>query len=156
MEFRDTLEYIIFDQTTEEDTRALTIFNDSINFKEHRYFVSWPWKKSGFDLPQNFSIAYGRLNSLIHKLNGNPELFSKYNDIILEQENLGIIEPVLDEATQYSLKHYIPHHPVVTESEGVTKVRIVYDASTRKNKIDLSLNDCLLRGPVILNDLCGF
>ena len=36
-----------------------------------------------------------------------------------------------------------------------TKLCIVYDASTKAKKGQKSLNECLHRGPVILEDLCG-
>ena len=52
-------------------------------------------------------------------------------------------------------KHYIPHHAVVTPDRKTTKVRIVYDASAKAKKGCKSLNECLYRGPVILEDLCG-
>ena len=52
-------------------------------------------------------------------------------------------------------KHYIPHHAVFTPAKDTTKVRIVYDASAKTKKTNLSLDECLYRGTVILEDLCG-
>ena len=43
--------------------------------------------------------------------------------------------------------HYIPHHPVIKEERVPTKIRIVYDASTRISPHAPSLNDCLHVGP---------
>ena len=51
--------------------------------------------------------------------------------------------------------HYIPHHAVITPQKETTKVRIVYDGSARTRKGNPSLNDCLFRGPVLLEDLAG-
>ena len=45
--------------------------------------------------------------------------------------------------------YYIPHKPVVRETAETTKVRIVYDASTKAR----SLNQCLNPGPPLQNDL---
>ena len=44
-------------------------------------------------------------------------------------------------------KHYIPHHAVFTPD--------VNDASAKRKKTNLSLNECLHRGSVILEDLYG-
>ena len=51
--------------------------------------------------------------------------------------------------------HYLPHHPVITPAKSTTKLRIVYDASTKAKRGEKSLNECLHRGPVLLPDLCG-
>ena len=53
------------------------------------------------------------------------------------------------------MKHYIPHHPVITPLKSTTKVRIVYDASAKTRQSNKSLNECLYRGPVILPSLLG-
>ena len=52
-------------------------------------------------------------------------------------------------------KNCIPHHAVLTPAKDTIKVRIVYDASAKTKKTNLNLNECLYRGPVILEDLCG-
>ena len=53
------------------------------------------------------------------------------------------------------MKHYIPHHVVITPQKATTKLRIVYDASARSKFGNKSLNECLYRGPVLLQNLCG-
>ena len=52
-------------------------------------------------------------------------------------------------------KNCIPHHALLTPAKDTIKVHIVYDASAKTKKTNLSLNECLYRGPVILEDLCG-
>ena len=52
------------------------------------------------------------------------------------------------------LVNYVPHQAVITPGK-TTKVRIVYDASANVRRDAPSFNDCLLRGPVILDDLIG-
>ena len=51
-------------------------------------------------------------------------------------------------------RHYIPYHAVIKPDINTTKVRVVYDASAKSKKFNLSLNECLHRGPVILEDIC--
>ena len=35
------------------------------------------------------------------------------------------------------------------------KLRVVYCTSAKSKKENTSLNDCVMKGPVILHDLCG-
>ena len=41
----------------------------------------------------------------------------------------------------------LPHHGIVCEGKDTTKLRIVFDASSKT--CNVSLNDCLLKGPNI-------
>ncbi|CAM1298626.1 Uncharacterised protein r2_g835 [Pycnogonum litorale] len=75
--------------------------------------------------------------------------------MIQDQLSKGVIEKVTQNVPQGKLVHYIPHQAVVTPQRNTTKVRIVYDASAKKDPETKSLNDCLYRGPVLLEDLCG-
>ena len=137
-----------------DDDVARQTFLETLDFNDGRYWVTWPWKKSGFDLPENYELAAGRLKSLFHKLRKMPELLDKYEDIIQDQMKKGVVEKV-DENSGDGKKHYIPHHPVITPKKTTTKIRIVYDASAKTRSENPSLNECLYRGPVILENLCG-
>ena len=98
----------------------------------------------------------GRLKSLIKRLEKDPDLLEKYSNIIHEQFAKGIIERVgSSEEDNEIRKYYIPHHAVITPEKATTKIRIVYDASAKIKRSVKSLNECLYRGPVILEDLCG-
>ena len=48
---------------------------------------------------------------------------------------------------------YLPHRAVVRENAEMTKTRIVYDAFARERENTLSLNDCVLTGPPLQNQL---
>jgi len=69
--------------------------------------------------------------------------------------NKDIIEQVETSLQPTGLVHYIPHHAVIKPDKSTTKLRIVYDASAKPQKANKSLNNCLYRGPVMLNDLTG-
>ena len=43
---------------------------------------------------------------------------------------------------------YAPHKAVIRENAQITKMRIVYDASTRVNDKAPSLNECMAAGPL--------
>ena len=138
-----------------EDEIAYQMFKDSVEFHDGRYYVTWPWKDGEPDLPTNYALALSRFKSVAQRLFDDPELLKQYDSIMQEQLRRGIIEKVSADSEEGRLKHYIPHHPVITPSKTTTKVRLVYDASAKTKKSNNSLNECLYRGPVLLQDLCG-
>ena len=87
-------------------------------------------------------------------MRNKPELFKQYDSIIQDQLDKGIIEKVENTYTD-NIKHYLPHHAVINPHKPTTKLRVVYDASSKAKKEYNSLNECLYRGPVMLKDLCG-
>ncbi|KAK5973036.1 hypothetical protein GCK32_021818, partial [Trichostrongylus colubriformis] len=72
-----------------------------------------------------------------------------YWDVLL-QEPPEVSEHVYDDHRVY----YIPHQAVYKESSSTTKLRIVFDASS-KTRGAPSLNDCLHQGPTLLPELAG-
>jgi len=141
--------------STCDDDLALDHFNNTVKFVEGRYEVTWPWKEENPSLPTNYYLAVGRLKAILQKLQKHPQLLKQYEAIIQEQLQRGIIEKVGTETEEGLVKHYIPHHPVITPSKSTTKVRVVYDASAKTKQDHKSLNECLFRGPVMLPDLTG-
>jgi len=137
-----------------EDEEAQTKFDKTVTYENNRYFVSWPWKNQDDELPVNYELAYGRLRSILNKLKNNNELLTQYDSIIQEQHSRGMIERVAPDPTAEKL-HYIPHHAVYTPTKPTTKLRLVFDASAKTKVSNNSLNDCLYRGPVMLQDLSG-
>ena len=121
-------------------------FIDSITFDGERYSVRLPWKKGHGDLPSNYENNLSRMKEQIRRLKKEPELLAGYDAIIREQLQKGIIEkvPALDTAESV---HYLPHQAVVRKDAKTTKLRIVYNASSKESKSGLSLNDCLHKGP---------
>ena len=106
------------------------------------YCAKFPWKENHPQLPTNSAICRRRARSLAFRLSQTPDLLKKYNNIISEQLNRGIIERVsTPEVTGQT--HYIPHHSVKKNSI-TTPIRIVYDCSCCQSKDHPSLNDCYL------------
>ena len=87
-----------------------------------------------------------RLRTQVRKLKRNPEILREYAVIIDDQLQSGIIEEVI-ELERAPKVHYLPHQAVVRKESATTKVRVVYDASSREGKVEACLNDCLHVGP---------
>jgi hypothetical protein len=140
----------------EDDENALTQFNSTVRKSEYdgRYEVTLPYKVKDPDLPSNYGLALGRLKSLFQRFEGQEELLKEYAKILEQQQELEIIEEVQDMKSENKI-HYVPHHFVVDKTRDTTKMRMVFDASAKASKSHLSINECLLRGPIILEDLCG-
>ena len=140
----------------ERDDLVMESFKKTISRQpDGRYKVYWPWRKENLDIKDNYELALGRLKSLIKRFDQNKTLRQRYDDIIKEQLQNAIIEEINDKEISDKPRHYIPHHAVITPEKSTTKLRVVYDASAKTKKGSLSLNECLHRGPVILEDLCG-
>ena len=77
-----------------EDRLANDNFLQSITFDDNRYVVSWPWREPHRHLENNYSLAFGRLKSLMKRLLRDPSTLTKYNNVLEEQQSLGILEPV--------------------------------------------------------------
>ena len=137
------------------DDEALKHFNEMIKFNDGRYQITLPWKGDEFSLSDNYSVAIARMKMLIHRLQADKDLLHKYDEIIQQQIRNNIIEEVDVTKPSETKKYYLPHHPILTPDKETTKIRIVYDASAKAKSTASSLNECLLRGPIILPDLCG-
>ena len=125
-------------------------FLNDITFDGDRYQVKLPFKENHPPLPDNYQLSKTRLESFVRRLKSNPELLRQYDQVIQEQLQVNIIEPVSDEE-RFAKKdspimiHYLPHLAVLRADKKTTKLRIVYDASAKKD--GPSLNDCLYAGP---------
>ena len=138
-----------------EDDAVMEHFKNTAVKVDGRYQVTWPWIDEDVKPPENYELSLGRLKSLYRRLVEDPELLKKYDNIIEDQLSKSIIEEINESEEEGQNKHYIPHHGVITPDRDTTKVRIVFDASAKTKKSNLSLNECLHRRPVILEDLCG-
>lgn len=135
--------------TTEEE--AVDHFNRTVKYENGRYQVKWPWTRYPPDLPTNYGLSFGRLKGLLKRI--SKDTIEEYNTILKEQLEAGVIEEVEKPENPYVQTtppmHYLPHHIVKQEGK---KGRLVYDASA-KIKDQRSLNECLYKGPSLLEDL---
>ena len=124
---------------------AIDQFANSITMKEGRYEVSLPWREGHDPLPTNYQLSRRRLTGLLRRLRRTPEILKEYDFIIRSQLKHQIVEVVPEDEENASVIHYLPHHAVVRQDKNTTKVRVVYDASSKS--IGPSLNQCLHVGP---------
>ncbi|XP_062713817.1 uncharacterized protein LOC115255489 [Aedes albopictus] len=136
------------------EQRCENFYKETVSRKaDGRYVVKYP-KKDNFQtiIGESFLTSKRRLEGLERRLDSNPILKERYHAFIAEFIELGHMREVPDGEPEPPTACYIPHHAVQKESSSTTKVRSVFDASA-KTSSGFSLNDALLVGPVIQDEL---
>ncbi|XP_055604180.1 uncharacterized protein LOC129752424 [Uranotaenia lowii] len=135
-----------------EEKRCEEIFQKTVQRDgDGRYTVSLPKNEEVFpNLGDSREIALRRLGATERRLARSPELRELYTKFMDEYIQLGHMREVNE--TSDTKRCFLPHHPVEKESSTTTKLRVVFDASC-KTTTGISLNDGLLTGPVIQDDL---
>ncbi|XP_044174254.1 uncharacterized protein LOC122957873 [Acropora millepora] len=133
---------------SQEEQLAVNDFNDGLNFDGKNYEVRLPWKRDHPKLENNYAQAVKRLESIERKLKRDPEKAEAYTTAINQYVEKGFAEEVLDLTSGDGSVRYLPHHAVFRADRQTTKCRIVFDASAREQD-SVSLNDCVLPGPVL-------
>lgn len=120
------------------------------------FIVKLPFKKdTQVNLGDSKEVATKRFYALERKLSNQPGLKKQYVEFIEEYVQLGHMQPVTVSREQDSEGHktfYLPHHAVVKNDSLTTKLRVVFDESA-KSTTGHSLNDTLMVGPCIQQDL---
>ncbi|XP_062541022.1 uncharacterized protein LOC134209057 [Armigeres subalbatus] len=122
-----------------------------------RYTVRYPKRMDFYDMiGESKQGAIRRFSQIEKRLEQDSGLRKQYSDFMQEYLSLGHMkcigeasDPQLDEGKTVC---YLPHHPVFKDSSSTTKVRVVFDGSA-KTSTNYSLNDALLAGPNIQDDL---
>ena len=147
------------------DTESLGIFepNPSLekeflrdsNFDKNqgRYQVSLPRKDDRMPTTNGYFSCLKRLQQLHSRLKTDQELLEQYDEVIQEQVKSCIIEKVPGCSASDESTHFLPHHGVIREDKATTKVRVVFDGSANHGSSNLSLNDCLEKGPNLVPHL---
>ena len=116
------------DSSTNNQDNVYEEFREQLTrSSEGWYQTGLPWKANQPALANNEAGSLRRLNNLTKRLEKQPEVLEKYNNVIKEQLDEGIVERVTKKAE--GKEFYLPHKPVIKESAESTKLRIVYDAS---------------------------
>ncbi|XP_058817915.1 uncharacterized protein LOC131681229 [Topomyia yanbarensis] len=143
MSVEETLCEKMYDEMTTRDTSG-------------RFVVTLPKKQYLIDrLRESRSIALRRFVSLERRLNANPSLKQTYSEFVNEYFDLKHMREVQvqpNEVESSPFPYYMPHHAVVRPDSSTTKLRVVFDASC-STMSGVSLNDVLMVGPVVQEDL---
>ncbi|XP_037959581.1 uncharacterized protein LOC119688956 [Teleopsis dalmanni] len=116
-----------------------------------RVQVRLPFKVNPDVLGKSFHLAKQRFLSLEHRLQRDQVLYKMYSEFMNEYVSLGHMSNI--KAVDFSKPHYfIPHHCVLRPQSLTTKLRVVFDASA-KTCSKYSLNDTLMVGPTIQQNL---
>lgn len=115
-----------------------------------RYMVKLPFKNDIIELGESKTSAQKRLMSMERRFTNNSELKNEYVNFIREYQELNHME--LEQSSHKENGYFLPHHAVLKPSSSTTKLRVVFDASCQTTN-GSSLNDKLLVGPTIQNDL---
>jgi hypothetical protein len=144
----------------EEPEAAPASFTDNGRCEEifRTQYTRLPSGRFSVPLPFRFAVtadtfsgsrlmAEKRFKSLERKLASSPKLKSLYADFMSEYLTLGHMSVAKTPGT-----YFIPHHAVYRPADGDGKIRVVFDASARGSR-GPSLNDCLLQGPKLQQDM---
>ncbi|XP_055942873.1 uncharacterized protein LOC129972674 [Argiope bruennichi] len=115
--------------------------------EEGRYIVEMPIKENPPVLGESKQIARNRLDSLIKRLNKNPQMKKLYSEFIEEYAALGHMERVMEDELPET-NYFLPHHGVYREGSTSTPLRVVFNASSPSSN-GVSLNDLLCKGDVV-------
>ena len=122
-------------------------FEKNITFENGRYSVTLSFKENSPVLPDNYENTLHRFDSTVKHLKKDPKVLEECDSIVKDQLERGIIEPVdTMKPVKVGEVHYLPSQDALT-----TKIRIVFDASSKSNGV--CLNDTLHTGQSLTEQL---
>ncbi|CAC5373862.1 unnamed protein product [Mytilus coruscus] len=114
-----------------DERKALSIVEQSLEFKDGHYEVKVPWKDDTPSLPNNYNMALSRLENTEKRLNKDPSIAKVYTQTIEKYIEKGYVRKVSTKEETVAGKWYLPHFPVIRPDKETTKTRIVFDASAK-------------------------
>ncbi|XP_055589945.1 uncharacterized protein LOC129742126 [Uranotaenia lowii] len=147
-------EPIVRSNLTAQEKTCETHYTNHVSRKaDGRYVVRMP-RHDDFDnmIGESRTNAMKRFFATERRLEADENLKTAYHEFMREYIGLGHMQQVNPNSPQSNNVFYLPHHPVFKEDSTTTKTRVVFDGSA-KSSSGYSLNDALLVGPVIQDDL---
>lgn len=138
---------------TSEEQRAEDIYTSTtIRIDNKRYSVRLPFKTAVPDLGTSYAAALRRLHSMERKFKDNVALKQAYVEFMRDYLTSGHMELVPEDKLNMANVLYLPHHAVIKGDSLTTKLRVVFDGSSKTNN-GKSLNDNQLKGPILQTDI---
>ena len=95
------------------------------------------------NIENNKTVSLRSLQNPTIKLQKSPGLLETFDNIISNQLKEGMVKK-LDKGIPLNIpESYLPYKPVFRENAASTKVRVIYDASTRADNWSKLLNEYL-------------
>ncbi|XP_064464132.1 uncharacterized protein LOC135375332 [Ornithodoros turicata] len=140
-------------QSNDTDGTVLQEFRAAAKVCGSRYVVRFPRDpgKSSL-LGDNKALAVQRLQRITKKLLSDEAVMDEYDSTIRQYLKNDHAERVADPAVVSGPLYYMAHHAVIRRDRETTKVRIVFDASSKAPGC-LSLNETLHAGPNLSPDV---
>ncbi|UYV61031.1 hypothetical protein LAZ67_1003189, partial [Cordylochernes scorpioides] len=135
--FEDDFNEIHFKTTHERETTGRYIVR--LLFKDPSLF--------GESKPQAIN-CFLRMEQILKQ---QPQVYQTYKDFMQEYLVLGHMNEVKGKGNDHKA-FYLPHHPIIKEKSSTTKLRVVFNASS-KTTTGYSLNDILHTGPKLQKDI---
>ncbi|XP_070526174.1 uncharacterized protein [Cardiocondyla obscurior] len=137
--------------TSVEDEHCESHFlNTYSRNSDGRFVVRLPFKNPPpLDIGTSRARALHCINSLLRRFRSTPEQSAAYRAFMSEYAALGHMRlaPSVDPRAVF-----IPHHPVFRPDSATSRIRVVFNASSRTSN-GSSLNDHLYAGPKLQSDL---
>ena len=116
-----------------------------------RYIVKLPFNKSKPKIGDSHKMAFRRFHVLESKFAKYPDIKDSYSKFVQEYIQLNHMSEVQD-SDHTETGFFLAHHVVKKNNSLTTKTRVVFDGSA-KSSSGVSLNDTLMVGPTIQDNL---
>ena len=117
-----------------------------------RYIVRLPRREGQGRLGESYEQSKRRFHQLERQFQEHPDLHQAYSEFMQEYEELGHMNKLSEDASSAEDRYFLPHHAVFKSSSSTKCTRVVFDGSCCSSN-GLSLNDTLLVGPTVQQEL---
>lgn len=138
---------------SDEDKRAKRMLADTTRRTSSGFEVALLWKTDNPELPDSYSMAARRLQSLEKRLKQDPSMKQKIREQIAEYERKGYAHRITNAELETADPRRVWYLPlgVVVNPKKPEKIRLIWDAAAKASGI--SLNSQLMKGPDFLSSL---